>query len=334
MPKRFLGNIMTDAPTAPDGPYASSAASGVWSLAEVLSYTKGGLWPTTGNTAPFAFIGANGNYQRTFIPSLGNAVAWGTAFDSEAGTMAASSSTRGLWAGGAGTTQIQYLTFSTSGSGADFGDLAYSKGTAGGGFGNETRGIFAGGQGDPRDSIQYVTISSVGNATDFGDLSTEDFSAGSGAFASTTRGVIAESTNANNNRIDHVTIGSAGNSSSFGDLTGVLDRKEFCGASNSTRGLFAGGTESGGTKHNIIDFVTIASTGNTTDFGNLTQAREALAGSASKTRALFQGGSTGSPKNTIDYVEIASTGNAVDFGNLTSTKYQISGCSNSHGGIA
>ena len=331
MPKRFLGNIMTDAPTAPDGPYASSAASGVWSLAEVLSYTKGGLWPTTGNTAPFAFIGANGDYQRTFIPSLGNAVAWGNAYDSEAGTMAASSSTRGLWAGGTtNTTQIQYLTFSTSGSGADFGDLAYSKGTAGGGFGSATRGIFAGGQGDPRNSIQYVTISSVGNATDFGDLSSEDFSNGAGAFASTTRGVIAESHNSNV-VIDYVTIASTGNGSNFGNLTQA--RKEFCGASNATRGLFAGGV-SGSTRRNTIDYVTIASTGNALDFGNLTLAREKLAGSASTTRALFQGGSTGSVRNTIDYVEIASTGNAVDFGDLASTKYDISGCSNSHGGIA
>ena len=55
MPKRFLANIMTDAPTAPDGNFISSAASGVWSLAEALSYTKGGLWPTTGNTFSRAF---------------------------------------------------------------------------------------------------------------------------------------------------------------------------------------------------------------------------------------------------------------------------------------
>ena len=49
MPKRFLGNIMTDTPTAPDGNFISSAASGVWSLAEALSYTKGGLWPSQAN---------------------------------------------------------------------------------------------------------------------------------------------------------------------------------------------------------------------------------------------------------------------------------------------
>ena len=29
MPKRFLGNIMTAAPTAPEGPYENDAASGV-----------------------------------------------------------------------------------------------------------------------------------------------------------------------------------------------------------------------------------------------------------------------------------------------------------------
>ena len=57
MPKRFLGNIMTDAPTAPAGPYQDSAASGVWSLAEALSYTKGGLWPIAGNTPPPTYVG-------------------------------------------------------------------------------------------------------------------------------------------------------------------------------------------------------------------------------------------------------------------------------------
>ena len=53
MPKRFLANIMTDAPTAPAGSFANSAASGVWSLAEALAYQKAGQWPIPGNFPPF-----------------------------------------------------------------------------------------------------------------------------------------------------------------------------------------------------------------------------------------------------------------------------------------
>jgi len=50
--KRYLGNIITQNPTAPAGPYEDGAASGVWSLAEAFAYTKAGLWPTAGNAAP------------------------------------------------------------------------------------------------------------------------------------------------------------------------------------------------------------------------------------------------------------------------------------------
>jgi hypothetical protein len=49
MPKRYLGNIITDTPTAPAGSFATSAASGVWSVAEANAYTKAGLWPIAGN---------------------------------------------------------------------------------------------------------------------------------------------------------------------------------------------------------------------------------------------------------------------------------------------
>ena len=47
--KRYLGNIITDTPTAPAGSFANSAASGVWSVAEANLYNKVGLWPIAGN---------------------------------------------------------------------------------------------------------------------------------------------------------------------------------------------------------------------------------------------------------------------------------------------
>ncbi|MDB2405818.1 hypothetical protein N9W49_00605 [Alphaproteobacteria bacterium] len=46
--KRYLGNIITQNPTAPDGDFANSAAKGVWSLEEQLAYQKAGLWPVPG----------------------------------------------------------------------------------------------------------------------------------------------------------------------------------------------------------------------------------------------------------------------------------------------
>ena len=48
MTKRYLGNIITQNPTAPAGDFADSAAKGVWSLEEQLAYQKAGLWPVPG----------------------------------------------------------------------------------------------------------------------------------------------------------------------------------------------------------------------------------------------------------------------------------------------
>ena len=86
----------------------------------------------------------------------------------------------------------------------------------------------------------------------------------------------------------------------------------------SPRGVFGGGTNSGVT-YNIIDYVSIASTGNAADFGDMTQATSALAGTASETRGIFGGGydSASSRTNVISYITIESTGNASDFGDLT-----------------
>jgi len=47
--KRYLGNIITQNPTAPAGNFGNSAAKGVWSLEEQLAYQKAGLWPVPGN---------------------------------------------------------------------------------------------------------------------------------------------------------------------------------------------------------------------------------------------------------------------------------------------
>ena len=77
----------------------------------------------------------------------------------------------------------------------------------------------------------------------------------------------------------------------------------------------------------------MASTGNATDFGDLTQARGEQAGASTTTRMIVAGGSTPSQVNTIDYVEIATVGNAVDFGDLTYAVSGVQGSSAAHGGL-
>ena len=110
----------------------------------------------------------------------------------------------------------------------------------------------------------------------------------------------------------------------FGNLRLNLKRVEA-----NVRGLFGGGTT--GSDLNVIDYVTIASTGDATDFGDLITARYFLAACSSSTRGIFGGGSP--TINVIDYVTIASTGNATNFGDLITARYSLAACSNGHGGL-
>jgi len=84
----------------------------------------------------------------------------------------------------------------------------------------------------------------------------------------------------------------------------------------ATRVLFMGGY-TGSARSDVIDYVTAETTGNATDFGDLTVGRNGLVSGASSTRALAAGGYNAGRLNIIDYVTIATTGNALDFGDMT-----------------
>ena len=104
------------------------------------------------------------------------------------------------------------------------------------------------------------------------------------------------------------------------------------GLSSSTRGTFGGGYITNAVT-NVNEYITIASTGNSTDFGNLTVAREDLAGVSNSTRGIIGGGAAPGVSNVLDFFTIASTGNSQDFGDLTATKRGSAGNSDSHGGL-
>jgi len=87
---------------------------------------------------------------------------------------------------------------------------------------------------------------------------------------------------------------------------------------------------------NVISFVTIASAGNATDFGDLVAENYLMASCSSSTRGLFAGGAIGASPyetNVIQYITIATTGNATDFGDLLATNVTFAACSNAHGGL-
>ena len=77
---------------------------------------------------------------------------------------------------------------------------------------------------------------------------------------------------------------------------------------------------------NVIDYVTISSAGDATDFGDLSVARQAAQSAGSFTRAIWQGGRLSpAQSDTVDYVTFSSTGNAADFGNLSSARSGVAG---------
>ena len=243
-------------------------------------------------------------------------------------------------AGDPGTTSINYITIASMGNAFEFGDLTEGR-LGAGSAASSTRALFAGGfvSAANKDTIDFVTIATTGNAVDFGELVGTDRHEIGGASSSTRAlfagGSISASPN-HTDEIDYVTIASLGDATDFGNL--VLARRNTTGVMSPTRGVFCGGrndTPSPSTQQEEMDYVTIATTGNALDFGDLTVARGRMGSVCSSTRGVI-GGGEGSPadSNVIDYITIASTGNAQDFGDMiTASEGNNGGCSNSLRGV-
>ena len=84
---------------------------------------------------------------------------------------------------------------------------------------------------------------------------------------------------------------------------------------------------------NTICFVTIQTTGDATDYGDLVTASHDIAATSNNTRAIMGGGGTPSRTNTIEQLTIQTNGNATDFGDLSRQVDQLGVCSDSHGGL-
>ena len=137
--------------------------------------------------------------------------------------------------------------------------------------------------------------------------------------------------------IDYVSISTTGNASNWGSLT--VARGGAAPASNSTRGIAAAGGNiyNSSQIYNTIDYITFASTGNATDFGDTTVARYYKVGGISNdTRGVFVCGRNSSAQGTetTDYVTISTTGNATNYGDYGITLREgPSGCYSSTRGV-
>ena len=118
-----------------------------------------------------------------------------------------------------------------------------------------------------------------------------------------------------------------------GDKWWEMDSISLREQTAGTRGFFSGGLNPSLT--DTINYVNVSSTGDATDFGNLTQAGRLCAMGSSRTRAVRAGGISPSPngENVIDYMTIATGGTGVDFGDLNYSSRAGSGLSNAHGGL-
>ena len=230
--------------------------------------------------------------------------------------------TRGIFVGGYAPSQsndIQFITISTLGSSQDFGDLndGYSAGVA---TNDRTRGFYSGGNTGNQLDMRFCTLASMGDSVDGGgDLVVATKGSPTGN-SSSTRGVISGGRDhpgaAEVNIIQHHTIQSFGNAADFGDL---LNPRSYSGGNcqSSTRGIIAGGfSPSAPTRVNSIEFLTMASLGNSTDFGDLAAAVSNLGAASNSTRGIFAGGSSPTALRDMQFITIATTGNAQDFGDL------------------
>ena len=183
------------------------------------------------------------------------------------------------------------------------------------------RGVLAGGYVAPTNTSKtsYINISSEGNSQDFGDLSTAiRYQAGC---SSSTRGLtFAGYSNDYQSTITKTTIASTGSHATFGNVkvsgsnTGFLGQSAF---SNQTRAIMFSGNNTGGNTTKMR-YVTIASDGDTVDFGDMTYGYRYGSVTGSKTRAMPMGGYDGSSAaNTINVITISTTGDAQDFGDLS-----------------
>jgi len=297
------------------------------------------------------------------ISSTGNGTDFGDA--SAAGRQPAGASNgvtdRGLICGGqlstwSKTNTIEYVTISSASNSSDFGDYlaaahAQDSTQAGGSNGSNDRAIFSLSNSSDKTQIGYNTVSSAGNTQDFGDRTITQLSGNVGAFCSNgtnERGVflggMAEAhtadpsdqvhlySHAQMKTMDYITINSAGNATDFGDLSIMNCLNSSCSNDTNERGISWGGyyytAPSGGaqTFPNVIEYITINSASNATDFGDQLDNPDGdtnnylLAQCVSNgvnERGCHYGGDgwdQNNETNMIQYITINSTGNATDFG--------------------
>ena len=315
-------------------------------------YLGGGTGSNTGTGTRGLMMGGSDSGSPTrdeieflTISTLGNTQDFGDLTGGTRQGCGFSNSTRALRVGGIdGSTHkdvIDFVAIASTGDAIDFGDMSEVRLGFPSALSNEIRGIVCLGEtAQPTgniDDLDYITIASQGDSVDFGEgyASAQQSTAG----GSSTRGIYCGGKAPGfTNAIDFITIMTTGNGTDFGDLTQTFGGGPRGQSSNATRMLMYGGSNPSSDHVNSITFLTIATLGNTLDFGDISSAggKTFCSAMCSKTRGVFAGGRVSpddSSVNVIEFVEIATTGNSQDFGDMAQTTEGSYGASSGHGGL-
>ena len=150
-----------------------------------------------------------------------------------------------------------------------------------------------------------------------------------------TRGLIFGGEGSNpRNTIQFFNLDTTGNAIDFGDMND--ERTEGMACASRVRAFAIGGFLGGQPTNytNTIDMVTIASTGNATNFSDSAYQKGQGASCASATRAVTAAGVyNGVTQNTIDVFTMSSPANGVDFGDISITSRGVAACSSPTRGI-
>jgi len=130
------------------------------------------------------------------------------------------------------------------------------------------------------------------------------------------------------NIIDYIHIQSGGTAQDFGDLITLCNSCD--GVASKTRAVFC---TFDSPNFNLMEFVTIASTGNGTSFGEQTVSTGQEGSTNNDTIGLFAGGYQLAYFNHIEKITIPTLGNAVDFGDLLNPTVGLGGAADTTRGV-
>jgi hypothetical protein len=241
-----------------------------------------------------------------------------------------SSSTHGYTSGGVGPVELSYVNtidkfpFATDANATDVGDLTQIRyGSAG--QSSAESGYNSGGFSPPNvNTIDKFPFATDGNATDVGDITQARIglagqSSSENGYASGGLYGIPRLT------IDKFPFATDANATDIADLS--VTKNDAAGQSSSESGYTSGGQTrtppAPAFTTNVIDKFPFAADANATDVGDLTVARQAVAGQSSTGNGYSSGGTLNdfppTSYNIIDKFPFASDTNATDVGDLTAS---------------